>query len=57
MLESLIQVVVDKREPNTSIDKKKKPDVLQAHRFSFCEICYRRERFFNKLTKYFESVR
>ena len=50
------EVVVDGREPTTNISKKK-PDRLQAYKCPLCDICYRRERFFNKHVKYSKSVR
>ena len=48
---------IDVGELTRNIAKKKKPDVLQAYKCPLCDICYRKEHFFNKHVKYSESVR
>ena len=50
------EVVADGGELTTNISKKK-PDGLQAYKCPLCDICYRRERFFNNHVKYSKSVR
>ena len=49
--------VVDDGGELTRNNNKKKPDVSQAYKCPLYDICYRRERFFNKHVKYFESVK
>ena len=52
-----LKVFVDGGELTRNIDKKKKPDILQAYRCPLCDKCYRTEYFFNANVEYFESVR
>ena len=52
-----LKVFVDGRELTGSINKKKKPGVLQAYRCPLCDKRYRREYFFNTNVEYCKSVR
>ena len=53
MLKNLKEVI-DGEELPRSINKKKKPDVLQAYKRPLCYICYMRQRYFNKHVEYSE---
>ena len=51
------KVIVPSGELARYINRKKKPDVLQACRCPLCDKCYRQEYFFNKHLAYRKSVR
>ena len=52
-----LKVVVDGVELTRNINKKKKPDVLQANRRPVCDKCYRQDYFFDNHVECCESVR
>ena len=51
-----LKVAIDGVELLRNINKKKKPDVLEAHRCPLCSKCCRQDSFFNKHEEYCESV-
>ena len=51
----ILKVVADGGKLTRNINKRKKPDVLQAYRFTLWDKCYRQDCFFSKHMAYCES--